>query len=562
MLEELSIQNIALIEEAHLEFTSGLNVLSGETGAGKSILLGALGLLLGDKADKSLIRRGAGQAAVSGVLQVRETPELMEWFESQGIEPGQESLIIRRTLKEEGRSSIFVQGQAVTTQSLKELSSLLFDIHGQHQHQSLFVVDHHRRLLDRYGNLEERVQNFSNKFRELKELKEELRQRDEEKEQRLRDRELAEFALQEITEAQLKPGEDQSLLERLKRMEQKEELAAQFQTFQQRVQGEQGLLLDLKQLQSNVEALSVLDKAGDNSSERFNSLYYELEDLAEHFSSAMAGFDFSPAEQQKLEERLALIHSLEKKYTPGVEALIHHAEELQQDLQQQEAHEEEDLEKHRHAKELEDFILSEARAISEVRSEVGSTLEAEVESHLQALGMSSAQFKISLQGRTNAQGSPSCGPTGCDRVEFLLSANRGEELHPLKAVASGGELSRIMLAIKTAFAKVDPVETLVFDEIDSGVGGQVALAIGEHFRKLSRNKQIFCITHLASIASFADNQIKVSKTEGTERTLTEVRPLKGQEREIEIARMLAGDSQGSLSLEHAKELLQQNSPGN
>lgn len=560
MLEELNIENVALIKKATLTFTGGLNVLTGETGAGKSILLGALGLLLGDRADRSLIRKGSDEANVSAIISLKEHEEIREWCQTYGLEPEEGRIILRRSLKDSGRSQVYIQSQPVNLQALKELSELLFDIHGQHQHQSLFRIESHRKLLDRYGGLETKVAALSLIFRELTALREELTQWEEQEQQRSRERELAGFALEEIEAAQLKAGEEEILMERLKLMEQKELLAERFQHYDSAMQGEGGILSTLKSLRSLTLSLASLNEEGDSLSSRFDSAYYELEDISETYQNWMSAFEFSPQEQMEAEQRLAQIHKLQKKYAPSVEGLLEYAEQCRSLISQEEESLQNHSQKLQRKKELEQRIRSEAQELSAERGRVAAELEKKVESHLRDLGMSSAEFRISLHGRTNQEGQQVYGPTGCDQVEFLFCANKGGDLQPLKSVASGGELSRIMLALKTAFADADQIDTLIFDEIDSGIGGQVALSIGSHFRKLSQHKQIFCITHLASIASFADNHIRVLKKEDQQGTLTSADVLNPNERVEEVARMLAGDSLGELSLRHAQELLEQNGP--
>ncbi|MDA3851175.1 MAG: DNA repair protein RecN [Spirochaetaceae bacterium] len=555
MLEELNIQNIALIEHAQLSFSDGFNVLTGETGAGKSILLGALGLLLGDKGDKSLIRTGASEAVVSGILRVKDSVELQEWKEKYDISIPDEQLIIRRTLKDNGRSSVYIQSQPVTVVALKELSSQLFDIHGQHQHQSLFHEENHRKLLDKYGGLEEEVAKFAELFKQASALREEIQQWESEQENLKRELELAEYALKEIEHAKLRPQEDAELMEQLKIMEQKQVLAQDYADFHDSMIEQGAILSRLKDQQNRVVRLSVLNPQVKDLQQRYENAYYEIEDVCLTIAQQMEDFESSPQEQQRVEDRLAQIHRLQQKYSPTLQGVIDHMEQCRVLLQNEEDSDLDKETKQKKSLELDKRVLELAKGISQKRATIAQELEKLVENHLKDLGMASGQFKIALQGRTNRVGQNSCGPYGMDHVEFLLSANRGEELQSLKKVASGGELSRIMLAIKSAFAKVDSIDTLVFDEIDSGIGGQVALSIGQHIQKLSLGKQIFSVTHLASIASFADNHFRVSKVEHQNRTITQVESLNKEQRVNEISRMLAGDSSRELSLKHAEELL-------
>lgn len=563
MLEELVIENVALIDRVSISFGKGLNVLTGETGAGKSILVGSLSLLLGAQADKSLIREGRDEARVSGVLPVRDLPELRKWYEKYDIEPEEGTLLIRRTLKRAGRGTIYVQSQPVNLTALQELGAMLFDMHSQHEHQSLFVLENHRKLLDRYGGLEGEVAALTKKFQELSRLREEIARSEESREDRERELELARYALEEIDNARLKSGEEEELNGRIELLSRQEEFIRGWEHFSQLMTGSAGVLNYLDQAGETLSKLvPLVDPEGIvQTRERFQSAALELEDIYETARSVLDSIDFSPEEQQQTDDRLALIHRLKKKYGSTVEEILSHGESCRDRLARHESGADgEDALKEKKAV-LEKELSQMARSLSEKRSATAVELQQKIEENLRELGMDSGRFTIDLNRKQTGDGVSLCGPYGIDSIEFLLSANRGEPLKPLKSVASGGEISRVMLALKSVFSAQDFIETLVFDEIDSGIGGEVALAIGRHFRKLSRDKQIFTITHLASIASFADNHIRIEKKTTGERTATYVTRVTGAERKEEVARMLAGDSQRETSLAHAEELLKNNSPG-
>ena len=562
MLEELVIENVALIEKVEIRFGQGLNVLTGETGAGKSILVGSLSLLLGAPADKNLIREGEEEARVSGVLPVRDIPELTDWYERYGIEPEEQTLLIRRTIKRSGRGTIYVQSQPINLSALQELGAMLFDMHSQHEHQSLFVLENHRKLLDRYGNLEKETDTLTLRFRELSELRERLEKLDEDKETREKEAEFARYAADEIEAADLREGEEEELNARVELLSHQEELMRSWEMLTRLMTGGAGVIGSLEEALRSVEKLSpVLGDKGGGLFERFESASLELEDIYETLRQGMDRIDFSPEEQEQADERLLLIHQLKKKYGSTIEEINAYGRNCREQLELLDGGDggKEALIKKK--AEMEKNLSLLARQLSEKRRVTAEKLQMKIESNLRELGMESGRFVIELNRKQTEGGVSLCGPYGIDSIEFLLSANRGESLKPLKSVASGGEISRVMLALKSVFAAQDIIETLVFDEIDTGIGGEVALSIGRHFRKLAQDKQIFTITHLASIASFADNHIRIEKKSSGDRTQTLVTQVSGEKRKEEVARMLAGDSRRETSLAHAEELLRQNSPG-
>ncbi|MDC7220858.1 MAG: DNA repair protein RecN [Spirochaetales bacterium] len=560
MLEELVIENVALIEKVEIRFGRGLNVLTGETGAGKSILVGSLSLLLGAPADKNLIREGKEEARVSGILPVRDIPELAEWYEKYGIEPEENTLLIRRTIKRTGRGTIYVQSQPVNLAALQELGAMLFDMHSQHEHQSLFVLENHRKLLDRYGGLVEETAELTARFQELSRLREEIEKMDEDRESRERDAELARYAAEEIESAALKDGEEEELNGRVELLSSQEDLMRNWDMLTRLMTGAAGVIGSLEEARESVDKLSPLMSGEGEISRRFESASLELEDIYDSLRQAMDRVSFSPEEQAEADERLLLIHQLKKKYGSSIGEINAYGAQCRERLALFESGDGGKEALMAKKGEMEKELSRMARELSEKRRVTAEKLQEKIEANLRELGMESGRFVIDLNRKQTSGGVPLCGPYGIDSIEFLLSANRGMALKPLKSVASGGEISRVMLALKSVFAAQDIIETLVFDEIDTGIGGEVALSIGRHFRKLARDKQIFTITHLASIASFADNHIRIEKKSAGERTQTYVTQVTGDERREEVARMLAGDSRREASLAHAEELLLQNSP--
>ena len=556
MIEELHIKNYALIDECIVSFQTGLNILTGETGAGKSVLIGALGLILGARNDSSSIRTGTDEAEVTGVFEV-STDEIRLWLKEHDLDDSEDQLIIRRTLKRSGRGKVSIQSRPFPLSELNDLGRLLVDVHGQHDHQSLFQIDQHRRFLDRSGKHEAIVQDIGDTFNRVKELSlgiEKLRTDLADKEAEM---ELLSFSLNEIEKADIRDEEEDEIRTRLKRMNQSQELYSLADSFMGLMpESRGGAMSSLRQAGQVLSDLTALDGIDPKLSERFSNAFYELEDIIESVRSVNDELTYDPRDKEILEDRLAEIKRIYRKYGPSYSDLQNSYEQGSlrlEELQNGETNLEE-LEKEKSR--WEEALISKAQKLSDMRKTRGAQLEKEITTLLKSLGMASAEFRIQVTNRTGENGQAVCGASGLDRIEFLFSANKGEPLNPLRQVASGGEISRVMLAVKTALAGTDRIPVLVFDEIDSGIGGEVASSIGRHMRQLSRYNQILCITHLASIAVYADNHIKVEKTDIDDRTNTSLYSLNNESKVMEIARMLSGDSEGDASIRHAEALLQ------
>ncbi len=557
MLEEITIRNYALIEELNANFHPGLNVLTGETGAGKSIIVGALGLILGDKGDASLIRTGAQEAEVSGSLRVEGNREVEQWLEERDIEPEEGAVLLRRVLRANGRGSSFIQSSKATRQDLRELTALLVDMHGQHEHQSLLTVDNHRKLLDRYAGNEDLARELYEEFYRLSDKRKELESLNASERELLREKDLLEHAVGEIEAAQLKKGEEEELEQERKILGQSEKLFEHFSTVHESLSETRGgALAQLRVALDTLRGMSEIMTEISGEYERLENAFYEVEDIESVVAGRRDSIRFSPERLDECQERLQLIHRLEKKYGDSIEDVLHYAEEARERLEGMEHREERRSELEKEIEELQSRVLSLARDLSERRKRAATELETKVQEALRSLGMPKAVFGIATTYREGREGRHSCGPYGFDRIEFLISPNEGEPKKPLREIASGGEISRIMLALKSVFSETDRIQSLIFDEIDSGIGGEVAVSVGDHLASLAEKKQVLCITHLASIAVRADNHIRVEKGERKGRTYTDIRPIAENERVSEIARMLSGDSESSSSLTHAQELLQ------
>ena len=559
MLEELTVRNYALIDELHLRFGPGFNVLSGETGAGKSILVDALSLVLGSRGRSESVRQGSSEAEVAAVIQVENTPELREWCEKYDIEPEDGSLLIRRTLRPNGRGSASVQAVPVTRGALAELSGVLVDIHGQHEHQSLFQVSAHRRLLDRFANLETRVNEFGALFTEVSDISRRLDILDKDEGEMKRETDFLRFAADEIESAELKSGEEEELAETQKRLARHEELSGSLErTMNASSESRHGALSNLRIAKDELGAAAGIDSSLTPLVQRLETAFFEIEDIVQEVRGRLDTANFDPAELEAVDARLARIGTLEKKYAAvSIDEVLEYAREARERLAGFENRDDERRGLLRRRGELQSRLASEAAEISRGRKSAADSLRERTEAHLHSLGMAEARFTVELEGKKNTEGKALIGPYGGDTVEFLLSANRGEKPKPLKSTASGGELSRVMLALKTVLSESDTVPSMIFDEVDSGIGGEVARSVGEHLHALSKSKQIFCITHLASIAVFADNHFQVGKESSGSRTVTRVRRIDADERVKEVARMLAGNREDAASLGHAARLLEE-----
>ena len=580
MLEDLTIKDFALIDSDYLEFTKGFTVLSGETGAGKSILIGALSFLLGGKADVQQIRAGKKEASVSGTfllpsdLPVRteytdedEPRNALEWLSFHGIEIENDRVLLRRIIRDTGKNGAWINDTPVTRGDLAQFSSFLVDIHGQHEHQSLMKVAEHRKFLDARAGITAEVEAFTEKYAVLVAKRKQLAQYNMSDSERLRKLDMMTFAVQEISEAKLKPNEDTALEEEQARLASYEKIYSDADSIEQMLSdGENGVIGLLKKIRRDSNHMTELDKSLSALDERVESAFYELSDIAGEFSSYKNKLVYDPSRLQTVEERLSLIYNLKKKYASSVNAplseVFSYFEEAQRYIEENGEGNNKKEVLTAEIKALEKEVLTLAEKLSQARKATATVLNGEVDQILAKLGMKGTTFAVQINQKAGTEVEQLCGPYGKDDIEFMISANPGNPPLPLAKIASGGELSRVMLALKTIFARNDNVETLVFDEIDTGIGGEVAVAVGAHIKNLAKNKQIFCITHLASIAVYADNQIKIEKSVSGEITSSNVYPVEGEARVAEIARMLSGDSDTAQSLEHARSLLQKFSGGN
>jgi DNA repair protein RecN (Recombination protein N) len=489
-----------------------------------------------------------------------------EWLSLHGIEMDNNRVILRRFIRDSGKSGAWINSTPVTRADLVQFSSFLIDIHGQHEHQSLMKVPEHRKFLDARAGIQNEVLAFTKKYAELVEKRRKLSELSMSDQERLRKLDMMQFAVQEITEAKLKKDEDLQLEDEQNRLSSYEKIFSDIETINNALSVEENSIVPvLKRLLRDSSHLMEMDKSLSPLHERLDSAFYELSDIADEYSSYQDKLVFDPNRLQEVEDRLSVIYNLKKKYASSINAPLSEVFEYLSQAQtfiDENADGDSIREKlSAEIKALEREVLSAADQLSKKRTATAEVLNKEVCAILAKLGMASTTFVVSIKQKAGSALEQICGPYGKDDIEFLISANPGNPPLPLSKIASGGELSRVMLALKTIFAQNDSVDTLIFDEIDTGIGGEVAVAVGAHMKNLAKNRQVFAITHLASIAVYADNQIKIEKSVSGDLTSSNVFVVEGQARVAEIARMLSGDSDTEQSLQHARSLLERYSGG-
>jgi DNA repair protein RecN (Recombination protein N) len=556
MLSELRIRNFALIDELSVRLAPGLNVLTGETGAGKSIIVGALSLLLGERATADVVRAGAEKASVEGLFEIGDSAELLAWLDEQGVEVEDGLLLLKREVAVEGRNRAWINGSPATAGTLGQVGAALVSLHGQHEHQTLLRRDEQREILDAYGGNEEQragVAVAHESLRRIRARMEELRRLRSEAAQR---EDFLRFQLDEIEAAALQPGEDEALKEEERRLAHSEELMSLAAALSAALTGDDDSILDrLGALRRGLEQLMRIDRAQESAGELFDTAYYALEELGNRMTDYSTSIEHDPARLDEIRRRQDLLFRLGSKYGGTVETVLVAADNARAELERIGNAEWElsGLEKEE-VTGREDLGRL-AAELTAGRSDAALALSGEVETLLPELGMEGGRFQAVLVPLAAP------GASGAEEIEFRVALNRGFEPRPLAQVASGGELSRVMLALKTVLARQDAVPTLVFDEVDAGVGGRVALQVGDKMRQVAERHQVFAITHLPQIASRAQTHLLVRKVEREGTTTTEVDELDADARVREIARMLGGDAESEVSRRHARELLERASVG-
>ncbi len=544
MLEHIHIKNFVLIPNLELDFNSGLTVLTGETGSGKSIILGALSLLLGGKADKDSIRLGCDSAEISGIFSTQNN-KILDILDEMGISHEDGRILIRRVVRSSGRNHYSVNGMNITLQEGSALSDLLVDITSQHSNQSLLKRDTQLQALDRSAGNLQLLEEYSAGWGVLKELEKRRAEYEEQVEKAISDREYNEFCFNELEKAGLEIGEDEKLKEEL-------EISSSFEFLSEQLSVMRGELE--KAATSLSDSLAILHRCMKKDprlsvyESRLESDGIDVDDLKQEMASYLSSYSFDPYELEEKNSRLALIQRLKKKYGGSIESAKKRMDELSELLSLANDSESCLLEISKDIEKQNEKLLFLADKLHEKRASEAQKLSKQITSILNTLAMDQAVFEITL--------SPvSLNAHGRDEVHFMIAANKGEKKSGIENTASGGELSRLMLALKSALGGDDDVATMVFDEIDAGIGGLTAANVASQLKKLSSKHQVIVITHLAQIASKADHHLLVSKSVVAERTETDVFPLDGKKRIEEIARLLSGNV-NDISLQHARSLLE------
>ncbi len=558
MLLNIMIKNYALIDRLNIDLDQGLNVITGETGAGKSIVIDALTLLLGHRGNKSNIRHGANKMIVQGLFDIEHNKGVWTKLREFGIEPEDNRLILTRELDLRGKNICRADGMIITVAQLREIGDTLIDIHGQHEHQSLFQRENHRQLLDSFGG--DQTEGLLAKVGEdavkLKTLIEEIRSLEKDEREIERQKEMFQYELHEISQAALIPGEEATLESEKRILTNSEHLFRSANEAYQVLNGDentyrQALLSELSELGDRISEIAKIDESFSSYEAIVESAYQELENLSFEIRSYIDHIDFDMANLDEVEKRLGIINNLKRKYGGSIEEILDYGKRLEGQLshlvnrdEQMEAFQKE------YRKILKDYEEN-AEKLHQTRVRAGQVFKKALEGELKDLAMEKTVVQVEITREKKL-----ISPKGQDQIEFLIAVNPGIPPKPLRKIASGGEISRIMLSIKSIFGDKDRIQTMIFDEIDTGISGRTAQAVAEKIFELSKTHQIICITHLPQIASMADKHFRVEKTTDESSVEVDFSALEQDERTRELARMLSGAEVTQTTLDHAKEMLE------
>lgn len=550
MLTELRIRNLAIIDSVTLPLSAGFNVLTGETGAGKSIIVGALGLLIGERASSDLVRTGAEKATVEGVFDLHDRRDLLAMLDERGIECEDGVLVLKREVAAgAGRARAWVNGSPVTAGVLAEIGCALVNVHGQHEAQALLESDAQRSILDAFGEAGREVQAVADAWCAAEEARRAVNTLQQRRDDAAKRADWLAHVAKEIAEAQLKEGEEDRLDEEARRLTHAEELQQLIGELTTTLESDSAAMQALGHLQKPLAALQKIDPSTSRLQELFDNAWYALEELSREAQAYADGVEHDPVRLNEVESRRDLLFRLMKKYGGSLEAVIRTGREsrAELDLLDTAALDMRGLEQR--VQETEDALKRAAAALTKKRRKAAASLAEAVESRLPDLGMPDGRFLVELTEREQP------AATGAEDVEFRVALNVGHEARALARVASGGELARVMLALKTILARLDNVPTLIFDEVDAGIGGRTGLMVGDAMRDVAAHHQVFAITHLPQIAARAHHHIVVQKAAKSGVTTSDVGVVEQAARVDEIARMLGGDAESVTSREHARELI-------
>ena len=551
MLTELRIRNFAIIEQVTLPLAEGFNVLSGETGAGKSIIVGALGLLLGERASADLIRSGAEKATVEGVFDVTDVKGIVELADERGIEVEDDTLVLKREIAASGRGRAWINGANVTATVLAEIGRQLVNLHGQHDAQTLLDGESQRRILDAFGEAEPQAAMVHSTYAELSGVRREITSLSSRRAEAEKRADYLRHVAKEIEDARLSPGEDTKLEDEARVLENADELRTLASSLSELLSGEEASVLSqLGAAQRPMTSIERIDPSAARMQELFDAGFYALQELARSVEDYAGSMDLDPARLDDVRQRRDRLFGLLKKYGPTLESVIEAGRSARSELDLIDTAQFDLANLTAREADARRRLSAEAEKLSDMRLSAAKKLAKAVDVLLPQLGMPDGRFSVSLVARDESTAE------GAEDVEFRVALNVGHDDRPLARVASGGELSRVMLALKTILARVDRVPTLIFDEVDAGIGGRVGLQVGDTLRRVAKEHQVFAISHLPQIAARAHHHIVVAKGAKGGVTTADITVLEGASRVNEIARMLGGDPESKVSRAHAKELLE------
>lgn len=551
MLQELSIKDFAIIDEIQISFQPKMTVLTGETGAGKSIIIDALGLLAGGRGSTEFIRKGEKKAVIQGLFTLPREANTYNILEEYGIDSEDGQIILQRDLYRGGRNICRINGMMVNLATLRKVGETLIDIHGQNEHQELMKPENHIDLLDKYdkktSQLRNQYQVVYQNYRKLK-LSMEKKEADEKAwAQRL---DMLNFQVKEIEEAGLKINEEDELVEEKNKLDNFQAIHDALELSYQILSGEKiDVVGNLGNAMNELSDVSDLSENLQEINTKISDAFYSLEDAARDISDELDSMEWNGERLNEIEERLELIHQLKRKYGDTIEDILHYHSRIEKELREMENAEQNSEKQERQLSEALEKVKELAIKLSKQRKKSAKKLEKMIHEQLSALYMDKAVFEVKCLNNSKLYSK------GIDKVEFYIQTNPGEEMGPLAKIASGGELSRIMLALKTIFSQKMGVTSIIFDEVDTGVSGRVAQAIAEKISQISNNSQVLCITHLPQVAAIADNHYYISKSVNDGRTETSLKELDEKQKIREIARMLSGSEITELTLKHAEELI-------
>jgi DNA repair protein RecN (Recombination protein N) len=550
MLTDLSIKNIAIIDNLTVSFRGGLNILTGETGAGKSIIIDAVNLILGGRASADLIRAGAEDGTVEAIFDLSGRPSILAELERIGIECDGE-LLIKRVVSRSGKNRVFIGGGLSTIAILAEISRLLINIYGQHEAQTLLKQENHLLLLDGYGGLLEKRREFASLHDEYRQVDCTLKALEAGERDAAHRLDLISFQSEEIGNAALAPGEEEELEQERTLLSHGEKLLQNSQeAFGELYGADDAVLGRLAQVKRRLAEVMAIDSSMESTVAALDAASIQLEDVALGLRTYAAGIEADPQRLQAVEDRLELIQRLKKKYAPDVPGVIAYKEAIDREIETLRSREENREDLVTRLGELEQALRTKGEALHGARASAAEKLASAMEKELAELAMQNARFQVAFERLGQARS------TGLERVEFLFSPNPGETPKPLAKIASGGELSRLMLALKQLHPESD-VPTLIFDEVDTGIGGATSALVGEKLKRVAAGQQVLCITHLPQVAACADLHFKVEKKVESGRTVTSAEPLSQEGRVAEVARMLGGIRITDTTLDHAREMIRE-----